>query len=535
MGVQRTPKGFAVVDFETTGINPMGGDRAIEVGIVHVAPDGTLEDEAETLIRVQRDLGAQNLHHIHAADLMDAPDFAGIAAELRDWLDGYVFVAHNAVFDSRFLNAEYNRIGYTTPVDRTTSICTLRLSNRFLGLRSLDDCCRELGIRNTDAHSALGDAHATALLLSGFLHAIPDWEGWRPALRLAAELEWPRIDERPHPWVPRQSHAAHRPVSPFLNRLQSGNPGAARYRHHDAAMLDAAADYVALLDKCLIDARLSEHEKNALVDTARELGLTREQCLRIHEQYFADAADEAWIDGRLTDDEERELRQVGALLSIEPDMIDRAIAVPPFSDAATGRHAHRHSPAAPHHDADDVSSVQPDSGASPDSGSAPDSGTSVISGTSADAPDQSRIPNKHRKDRKDRNSTHHGRHRSSADAFSGDAQHDVVLGRPVVRSTTPAPMSGRGHGGNGGVRFRLHRGDRVVLTGAMERSRDEWIYTLEGLGLVVWPTVTMQVSLVIAADVDSESTKARKAREYGIPIVDEAWLDRAIRNGLIEE
>ena len=188
MGVQRTPKGFAVVDFETTGINPMGGDRAIEVGIVHVAPDGTLEDEAETLIRVQRDLGAQNLHHIHAADLMDAPDFAGIAAELRDWLDGYVFVAHNAVFDSRFLNAEYNRIGHTTPVDRTTSICTLRLSNRFLGLRSLDDCCRELGIRNTDAHSALGDAHATALLLSGFLHGIPDWEGWRPALRLAAEL-----------------------------------------------------------------------------------------------------------------------------------------------------------------------------------------------------------------------------------------------------------------------------------------------------------------------------------------------------------
>ncbi len=67
MGVQRTPKGFAVVDFETTGINPMGGDRAIEVGIVHVAPDGTLEDEAETLIRVQRDLGAQNLHHGMAA------------------------------------------------------------------------------------------------------------------------------------------------------------------------------------------------------------------------------------------------------------------------------------------------------------------------------------------------------------------------------------------------------------------------------------------------------------------------------------
>ncbi|WP_407452802.1 exonuclease domain-containing protein, partial [Bifidobacterium pullorum] len=326
MSAQRSPKGFAVVDFETTGINPSGGDRAIEVGIVHVAPDGTLEDEAETLIRVQRDLGASNLHHIHAADLMDAPDFAGIAAELRDWLDGYVFVAHNAVFDSRFLNAEYNRLGYATPVDRTTSICTLRLSNRFLGLRSLDDCCRELGIRNADAHSALGDAHATALLLSGFLHGIPDWEGWRPALRAAAELEWPRIEERPRPWMPRQSHAARRPASPFLNRLQSGNPGASDVHHADAVMLDAAAEYADLLDQCLIDARLSEHEKSALVDMANALGLTREDCLRIHEHYFADVADEAWLDGRLTDDEERELRQVGELLSIDADVIDAAIA-----------------------------------------------------------------------------------------------------------------------------------------------------------------------------------------------------------------
>ena len=447
MGVQRTPKGFAVVDFETTGINPMGGDRAIEVGIVHVAPDGTLEDEAETLIRVQRDLGAQNLHHIHAADLMDAPDFAGIAAELRDWLDGYVFVAHNAVFDSRFLNAEYNRIGYTTPVDRTTSICTLRLSNRFLGLRSLDDCCRELGIRNTDAHSALGDAHCDRAAAQRVPARMPDWEGW------SRRCGWPpnwngRVSrKRPHPWVPRQSHAAHRPVSPFLNRLQSGNPGAARYRHHDAAMLDAAADYVALLDKCLIDARLSEHEKNALVDTARELGLTREQCLRIHEQYFADAADEAWIDGRLTDDEERELRQVGALLSIEPDMIDRAIAVPPFSDAATGRHARRHSPAAPHHDADDVSSVQPDSGASPDSG------------TSADAPDQSRIPNKHRKDRKDRNSTHHGRHRS----YGGRLQRRRAARRRLGQARGPH------HDAGADVRPRTRRQRRRPVPAASRR------------------------------------------------------------------
>ena len=129
----------------------------------------------------------------------------------------------------------------------------------------------------------------------------------------------------------------------------------------------------------------------------------------------------------------------------------------------------------------------------------------------------------------------HGRHRSPEVVPNDDAQRDIVLGKPVVRSTTPIPVPGRTLDGSGRSRFRLHRGDRLVLTGAMNRSRDEWIYLLEGLGLVIWPTVTMQVRLVVAADIDSESTKARKARDYGIPIVDEDWLERALRNGLVEE
>lgn len=486
MAAQRTPKGFAVVDFETTGINPTNGDRAIEIGIVHVAPDGTLEDEAETLIRVQRDLGDQHLHHIHAADLMYAPDFAGISRELRDWLDGYVFVAHNAVFDSRFLNAEYNRLGYVTPVDRTTAICTLRLSNRFLGLRSLKDCCHELGIHNPDAHSALGDAHATALLLSGFLHGIPDWEGWKPALQMAAEREWPVVDERPHPWVPRQSHVAKRPASPFLDRLRSGNPGGA-YRHDDVD--DAAAEYLAMLDQCLIDARLSEHEKDALVDTADALGLTRENCMAIHRHYFNDVADEAWLDGRMTDDEERELRQVGTLLSIDEETIDHAVRTPPYADTAGRRARGRH--------------ARPSS----------DAAESTV-------PHDMR-PSTFTQPRK------RGRHqRVEPDDLTIDAQRDIVLGRPLTRERDERQSR---------PRFRLHRGDRVVLTGSMSRPRDEWIYLLESLGLVVWPSVTMQVRLVIAADVDSESSKARKAREYGIPIVDEEWLAAAIDNGLVEE
>ena len=68
-------QGYAVVDFETTGLSPAKGDRAIEIGLVHVAPDGTLEDEHETLIHVDRSVGASWVHHITARELLHAPDF----------------------------------------------------------------------------------------------------------------------------------------------------------------------------------------------------------------------------------------------------------------------------------------------------------------------------------------------------------------------------------------------------------------------------------------------------------------------------
>ena len=36
--------GYAVIDFETTGLPPQHHHRVIEIGIVHVAPDGIIED-----------------------------------------------------------------------------------------------------------------------------------------------------------------------------------------------------------------------------------------------------------------------------------------------------------------------------------------------------------------------------------------------------------------------------------------------------------------------------------------------------------
>lgn len=78
--------------------------------------------------------------------------------------------------------------------------------------------------------------------------------------------------------------------------------------------------------------------------------------------------------------------------------------------------------------------------------------------------------------------------------------------------------------------FRLRPGDRVALTGEMRRERSAWEKELRRHGLEPWSSVTKRVALLAAADPDSLSGKARKARDYGIPIVNESGLESLLRD-----
>ncbi|KAA1429619.1 exonuclease domain-containing protein [Mycolicibacter arupensis] len=73
--------------------------------------------------------------------------------------------------------------------------------------------------------------------------------------------------------------------------------------------------------------------------------------------------------------------------------------------------------------------------------------------------------------------------------------------------------------------FTLHPGDRVVFTGDMARSREQWIATIVAAGLTTGG-VTKSTRLVVAADADSLSRKAVQARQYGIPVVSEVAFER---------
>ncbi|MGH3938267.1 MAG: BRCT domain-containing protein [Pseudonocardiaceae bacterium] len=74
----------------------------------------------------------------------------------------------------------------------------------------------------------------------------------------------------------------------------------------------------------------------------------------------------------------------------------------------------------------------------------------------------------------------------------------------------------------------LRPGDLVVFTGEMSRLRSEWEQDAAEVGLVPHGAVTKKVALLVAADPDSLSGKARKARDYGIPVVTEDGFARLL-------
>jgi DNA polymerase-3 subunit epsilon len=394
---------YAVVDIETTGLFPGRHDRVIEIGVVLVDRDGRQVDEWSTLVNPARDLGPQHIHGIQARDLVRAPSFADIAGDLAARLAGRVVVAHNLNFDARFLVAEYERINASASLDH--GLCTMLLSSSYLDspARSLAACCAAAGISHLHAHSALHDARACAGLLGYFIRTAGRPEPWLD-LFTTAPRPWPALPA-PCGWTtPRTFVEATPPV--FLERLIDRLPRVPQPPRAD--------EYLALLDRALLDRNLSVSEQDGLIELAGTLELTYPDALALHRDYLTALSRTAWADGVVTDHERLDLKAVADLLGL------------------TG--------------------------------------------------------------------------------------HDVDIAlREASTSQEPAQWG----------QFRLRPGDVVAFTGQMTGHRDDWETRATRGGLAVG-NVTKRTRLLVAADPDSLSGKAAKARQYGIPIVTPAAFETLV-------
>jgi DNA polymerase-3 subunit epsilon len=154
-------------DTETTGLDPLTGDRVLEIAAIELENDLPTGRHYHSLIHPQRDIPeeAARIHGIRIDQLRDAPRFEEIADDLIAFLGDGPLIAHNAPFDFGFLDAEFARARLPA-LDRTRMVDTLVMAKtRFPGMpNSLDALCRRFGIdlsvRST--HNALLDCKLLA-------------------------------------------------------------------------------------------------------------------------------------------------------------------------------------------------------------------------------------------------------------------------------------------------------------------------------------------------------------------------------------
>lgn len=392
---------LAVLDLETTGFR--SSDRVLEIGVVLLDRDLHREGSWHTLVQPARDIANSHVHGISASDLVHAPGFAGVAVELAEVLDGRVIVAHNAAFDTKFLAAEYGRLGVELPPGGEWSVCTRRLARTLLpgAPERLSACMDTLGLSNEWPHHALADAEVTAELFRELVSSYgADPSEARPlGIR---ELLAPHAVSLPGEWTLGRETATTGPAS-WLERLAVNLPPTG---------LKEIDDYRTRLHGALLDARLSTTEIEQLVASAHDLGITADEAREIHADHLRQLAVEAWDDGVVTDTERRRLHDIALQLGVDARQVDALLAEQP---------------------------------------------------------------------------------------------------------------TGGEHLGPG-----LRPGDRVSFTGALELGRDVWEARARAVGLDVGG-VTRASAVLVAANPDTMSGKARAARGHGVPIIDEPGFARLLR------
>jgi len=154
-------------DTETTGLDPMTGDRVIEVAALELMGDLPTGKHFHSFVHPERDIPEEvvRVHGITLDQVRNAPRFEEVADALLAFLGEGKLIAHNAAFDFSFLNAEFSRLSRPA-LEAERMVCTLELARqRFPGMpNSLDALCRRFDIDLSErvTHNALLDCRLLA-------------------------------------------------------------------------------------------------------------------------------------------------------------------------------------------------------------------------------------------------------------------------------------------------------------------------------------------------------------------------------------
>src|SRR5258706_2057443 len=183
-----------VLDPETTGLDPLGGDRLVEIGCVEIFNRMPTGQTFHRHLNPERDMPdeAFAVHGLSSEFPADKPLFANVVEDCLEFIADAPLVIHNASFDIGFINAELDRIKRPA-IARDRLVDTLLLARRKHpgSANRLDDLCSRYKIDNSRRakHGALLDAE---LLAEVYLELI----GARQALLSLAEAAPDKVDAR---------------------------------------------------------------------------------------------------------------------------------------------------------------------------------------------------------------------------------------------------------------------------------------------------------------------------------------------------
>jgi DNA polymerase III subunit epsilon len=155
-----------VLDTETTGLSPQGGDRLVEIGCVELINHIPTGKHFHVYINPLRPMPEEafRVHGLGNEFLADKPVFRAVAQDFVDFIGDATLVIHNAPFDMGFLNHELTGIGMK-PLANEVIDTVMVARQKHPGARvSLDALCKHYGIDNSKRtlHGALLDSEILA-------------------------------------------------------------------------------------------------------------------------------------------------------------------------------------------------------------------------------------------------------------------------------------------------------------------------------------------------------------------------------------
>ena len=165
---------FAVIDLETTGVNP-GTDRIVEIAIVKILPDGSRIVKRKIINpEISISKASSDIHGITDEMVKDAPTFKQVANEIKQFLENCDIGGYNSnKFDIPLLVEEFLRIGIDFKFETRKLVDVQKIfyqmEPRTLSAAYKYYCGKEL----VNAHSAEADVLATWEVLDSQLERYP--------------------------------------------------------------------------------------------------------------------------------------------------------------------------------------------------------------------------------------------------------------------------------------------------------------------------------------------------------------------------